>query len=96
MGAKIAPLKGTVTVPGPGAYENQGTNVKEACKSMKFGTGQRAKMEAGPKFVPGPGHVSPDYKRIKHDAPKFGFGSEPRKGMARTMMVPGPGNYAIP
>jgi len=86
-----------VNVPGPGAYEDQGGNVKEAAKNTKFGSDQRSGMAArNAKFVPGPGHVSPDFRKVRDEAPKFGFGSEDRKNKSMTKNFPGPGNYTIP
>lgn len=39
--------------------------VVETTKSMKFGSGQRSKMELkNAKFVPGPGQHSPDFKKV--------------------------------
>lgn len=50
---------------------------------MKFGTGLRGSMEApNARKVPGPGEHSPDYKKLKNEMPKFGFGSETRKDVA--------------
>lgn len=45
---------------------------------------------------PGPGEHSPDYKKVKKDAPKFGFGSETRNSGSRLKAnFPGPGGYTI-
>lgn len=74
MAAKLNESK-TLLVPGPGAY-NQTTSHLESTKSSKFGTGGRGAVELPTaKVVPGPGEHSPDYKTLKTQSPRFGFGS---------------------
>ena len=52
---------------------------------------------AGTRNTPGPGGHSPDYRALKTAAPRFGFGTETRKGPTATpKWAPGPGTYAIP
>jgi len=42
----------------------------------KFGTGSRGKMELpNARKVPGSGSYSPDYKTLKKQSPRFGFGT---------------------
>lgn len=95
MGAKIMDLK-SMNVPGPGTYEKPKANI-ESVKSMKFGTGQRSKMESSTaKVNPGPGEHQPDYKVGRDAAPKYGFGSETRNTNADLKKTtPGPGNYSL-
>jgi len=65
---------------------------------MRFGTGLRGSLEApNARKVPGPGEHSPDFKVLRNEMPKFGFGSETRKDVAleRSKAFPGPGNYKI-
>lgn len=64
---------------------------------MKFGTGMRSSMEnANAKKVPGPGEHQPDFKQLKNQSPRFGFGTESRnKTEDLKKITPGPGNYSL-
>lgn len=58
--------------------------------------GMKLKSELGNKNeAPGPGQYTGDTQSIKQSAPKFGFGSSSRPGLAKND-VPGPGQYYIP
>lgn len=74
MGAKLH-TSSNERNPGPGAYNSKGTL---EVPSSKFGTGQRGSLGVGGKGSPGPGQHSPDYKKVKNEAAKYGFGSESR------------------
>ena len=74
--------------PGPGNYylpEKKGGGI-----TMGARMNQR-----GPSDGPGPGAYDGDYKRVKEDGPKYGFGS-PSKGGKGVADGPGPGNYDTP
>lgn len=45
------------------------------------------------KFKPGPGAYASNYAPLVKKAPRYGFGSETRKEIGRTL-VPGPGSYS--
>ena len=77
--------------PGPGTYNHKGTL---EVPSSKFGTSQRQSLGLD-KGSPGPGQHNPDYKKLKNDAPRYGFGSESRNASAMKNQVPGPGNYEL-
>ena len=54
-------------MPGPGTYDGKSEAIYEAVRAAKFGSGQRSQMAAGPRYVPGPGGHSPDYKALKRE-----------------------------
>ncbi len=91
MGAKLH-TNSNERVPGPGAYNHKGTL---EVPSSKFGTGQRASLNPNDKGQPGPGQHSPDFHKVKNDAPKYGFGSESRNASALKGQGPGPGGYEL-
>lgn len=97
MGQKLPHLKPNTTIPGPGAYDSTVSQGNlETAKSIRFGKEMRSSLESpNAKIVPGPGTHSPDYKVLKNDSPRFGFGSSQRQGMAKTFYVPGPGQYKL-
>lgn len=48
------------------------------------------------RVVPGSGSYSPDYKNLKNQSPRFGFGTQKRSdtSIERRKFIPGPGNYS--
>lgn len=78
--------------PGPGTYNHKGTL---EVPSSKFGTSQRISLNPNEKGSPGPGQHNPDFKKVKNDAPRYGFGSESRNSSKLKNYVPGPGNYEL-
>lgn len=81
--------------PGPGNYESTLKNMKSA---PSYGLGSESRPFVGNKSamgVPSPGTYNPNAGAIQKADAKWGFGSEKRKGLAKTTQSPGPGNYSV-
>ncbi len=81
--------------PGPGTYQPNMFSVMEKPPAIGLGHGSRSgALNRSAVTVPGPGAY---YSATldKREGPKYGFGSS-KRGEAKPMQTPGPGNYAIP
>ena len=81
--------------PGPGNYELGLKNMKSA---PSYGLGSEKRPFIGNKsamHAPSPDAYNPNVGSVMRNDAKWGFGSEKRKGLAKTTQAPGPGNYAI-
>ena len=82
------------STPGPGNYDYSLKNMKSA---PSYGLGSQQRPFIGNKSamnIPSPGAYNPNSGATQKADAKWGFGSEKRKGLAKTSQSPGPGNYA--
>jgi len=76
MGLKGRDLaKGSLYIPGPGAYQPDFSTLKQHHPTIKIGSEMRIPNDrTSVRLVPGPGNYNPK-KRPTSAAPSYGFGS---------------------
>lgn len=81
--------------PGPGAYAIHLSHKKKA-PAYKLGTEKRDNSSSpGRHSSPSANKYFPNMTFTQTSAAKWGFGSEKRQSLARTLQSPGPGNYEL-
>ena len=93
MGVKTRNENKPLEVPGAGTYNPDTSKIMKNLPSFSMKAKLGSSLQ-GNSFAPGPGNYEVHLKN-KRDAPKFGFGSSKRGGMASKNVSPGPGSYSL-
>jgi len=84
-------------LPGPGKYDITQNDVLRRAAGSKFGSDSKLYLQDIEKTqvtLPGPASYTPTDVYLKHNGPKFRFGSAARL-FEESRKVPGPGSYEL-